>query len=382
MRAVDQDVDRDVDQVVDGQRPPVPVPSEDPFYGPVPHLSTTPGTLARSRRVAVAHDSVARAWQVVHSSTGARRQPIAVSGTVLTSRAPWRGTGRRPVLSYGVGVHGLGRDAAPSHLLATGQEHELAVVAEALALGWTVVVTDGDGLGMPGPHTYGAGEPGGHAMLDVVRAAGALLPDLVGAPLVVWGYSEGGRCAAFAAELQPTYAPDLPLVAVAAGGVPTDLRETAIALDGGPFSGLNLAVLVGLAHAHQDPALMRILSERGRCAAERAAGLDVVSLILELPEPLHHHTVREQPWDEPVWRALLARENAGQGRPEVPVLVYHVEDDELVPTALGRRLFEDYRRAGADVEWAPLAADSHLAGTLAGSGPALSWLSDRLADDA
>lgn len=364
---------------VEQRRPPIAPPSEDPFYGPVRRLPRA-GSLIRSRRVAVPHDSAAAAWQVVHSSTGSRRQRIAVSGTILTPRAPWRGPGRRPVLSYGVGVHGLGRDAAPSYLLASGAEAELVVMAEALDLGWTVLVTDGDGLGMPGPHTYGAGEPGGQAMLDLVRAAGVVSPDLAGAPLVVWGYSEGGRCAAFAAELQPAYAPDLPLVAVAAGGVPSDLREMAIALDGGPFSGLNLAVLVGLAHAHQDPALIRILTDGGRYAAERAAGLDVVGLILELPEPLHHHTIREEPWDDPVWRALLARENAGQRRPDVPVLIYHVEDDELVPTELGRRLYDAYRRAGAEVEWATLGADSHLDGTLLGSPPALSWLSARLSE--
>lgn len=370
-------VDRSVDRSVDTVRAQVPAPSEDPFYGPVRHLPT-PGTLIRSRRVAVTHESVAAAWQVVHASTGSRRQRIAVSGTVLAPRAPWRGPGRRPVLSYGVGVHGLGRDAAPSHLLAVGTEHEIAVLAEALDLGWIVLVTDGDGLGMPGPHTYGAGLPGGHAMLDLVRAAGTVLSDVVDAPLVIWGYSEGGRCAAFAGELQPTYAPELPLVAVAAGGVPSDLREMAITLDGGPFSGLNLAVLVGLAHAHQDPALMRILSESGRIAAERAARLDVVGLIVELPQPLHHHTVRTEPWDEPVWRSLLARENAGQRRPHVPVLVYHVEDDELVPTKLGRRLYDVYRRIGTDVQWAKVAADNHLAGTTVGTGPALSWLSRQL----
>lgn len=362
---------------VEERRAHVALPSDDPFYGAVRDLRR-PGSLVRSRRVAVPHDSVAAAWQLVYASTGSRGQRIAVSGTVLSPRAAWRGPGPRPVVSYGVGVHGLSRDAAPSHLLAAGKENELPVMAEALDLGWTVVVTDGDGLGMPGPHTYGAGEPGGHAMLDIVRATSTVLPDVADAPVLVWGYSEGGRCAAWAAELQPTYAPELPLVAVAAGGVPTDLREMAIALDDGPFAGLNLAVLVGLAHAHQDPALMTILSDQGRCAAERAADLDVVGLILELPEPLHTHTVREQPWDAPTWRSLLAREDAGQRRPDVPVLIYHVEDDDLVPTALGRRLADDYRRLGADVEWLSLDADSHLAGTAVGSRPALAWLAARL----
>ena len=57
----------------------------------------------------------------------------------------------------------------------------------------------------------------------------------------------GGRAAA-----RPTRR-SCQLVAVAAGGVPSDLYETAKAIDGGAFSGLNLAVLVGLARAYDDP---------------------------------------------------------------------------------------------------------------------------------
>ena len=117
--------------------------------------------------------------------------------------------------------------------------------------------------------------------------------------MLIWGYSEGGRCAAWAAELHASYAPDLDLVGVAAGGVPSDLRAVAKAIDAGPFSGLGLAVLVGLAHAHADPALEQILSDSGRVAAAHAATLDVVGLIVEHPEPMRQHTVRDDPWDEP-----------------------------------------------------------------------------------
>jgi hypothetical protein len=356
----------------------VPPPSADPFYGPVPSVPA-PGELIRSRRIAVRHDAVGAAWQVVYASTGARGQAIAVSGTVLLPNRPWRGPGDPPVVTFGVGVHGLGRDAAPSHLIACGAEPELDLVAGALDRGWPVLVTDGDGLGMPGPHTYGAGHPGGHAVLDIVRAAPVAVPQLSRrAPVLGWGYSEGGRCVAWAAELQPTYAPDVRLVAVAAGGVPTDLYVVARHIDGGPFSGLGLAVLVGLAHAHQDPALLAILSDRGRAAAQRAAEADVVGLIVNHPEPMDHHTVSRDPWSDETWRALLDRERTGRRRPEVPVFVYHVMDDALVPTELGVALARDYRMLGADVEWHSVDAPDHLTGASAASERALAWLATRL----
>ena len=70
-------------------------------------------------------------------------------------------------------------------------------------------------------------------MLDIVRAARDVTPDVdVDAPVLLWGYSEGGRNAAWAAELQPEYAPDVSLVGLAAGGVPTDLTAVVQAIDG------------------------------------------------------------------------------------------------------------------------------------------------------
>nr|BFE81789.1 hypothetical protein GCM10020093_043900 [Planobispora longispora] len=175
----------------------------------------------------------AAARQVVYVSTDSRGRPIEVSGTVLVPSAPWPDPGPRPVLSYGVGVHGLGRDAAPSHLMRSGAETEIPLIDLALGRGWAVAVTDGEGLGMPGPHTYGAGRSGAHTMLDIVRAAAGLDgTPAAGGPVLVWGYSEGGRYAAWAAELQPSYAPDLDLRGVAAGGVPSDLRAVAKAIDG------------------------------------------------------------------------------------------------------------------------------------------------------
>jgi hypothetical protein len=354
----------------------VPSPSIDPFYAPA--APPRPGEILRLRPVDVTTATPTLAWQMVYGSTGTLGRPIAVSGTLFVPTAPHAGP--RPVLGYGVGVHGLGRDCAPSYLMRLGLEAELPLVDLALARGWAVAVTDGEGLGMPGPHTYGAGRSGGHAVLDIARASLHSGADLAGgAPLVVWGYSEGGRCAAWAAELAPTYAPELNLVGVAAGGVPSDLRAAAKAIDGGPFSGLGLAVLVGLTHAYREPALERILSDAGRAAARHAATLDVTRLITEHPGPMRQHTVRDEPWDEPAWRVLLDRERNGRRRPSAPVYLYHVVDDTLVPTELGRVLAADYEALGADVTWVPVRAPDHLSGAVLGAGDAVAWLAEALA---
>jgi hypothetical protein len=355
------------------------LPRTDPFYAATGDPGR-PGDLLRSRPVTTTVDGDVVARQLVYGSTGSRGQATAVSGTVLVPAAPWTGPGPRPIVSYGVGVHGLSRDAAPSYLLRLGHEMEAPLLGPLIARGWAVAVSDGDGHGMPGPHTYGAGRAGGHALLDIVRAAAhldvGLRPD---ASLLLWGYSEGGRNACWAAELQPDYAPELVLCGVAAGGVPADLRAVAEAIDGGPFSGLGLAVLVGLAHAHQNPALDAILNEDGRRAAARAVGHDAVGLITAYPEPMRRYTVRDNPWDEPTWRALLADERNGRYRPRAPVYLYHVPDDEIVPSRVARDLVAAYRTLGADVTWAEVAANDHLTGGFVGSRDAVRWLAGRLA---
>ncbi len=353
-------------------------PSRDAFYAAVA-APPAPGVVVRHRELAVPVTTPARLHHVVHGSTGGRGQSTAVSGTVLVPRSPWSGPGARPILSYGVGLHGLGRDCAPSRLIAAGEEDEWPLIRLALSLGWAVAVTDGDGLGMPGPHTYGAGRPGGHAMLDVVRAGVHLGLGLSPrAPVLLWGYSEGGRNAAFAAELHRGYAPELGLVGAALGGVPADLYAVVKAIDGGPVCGLGLGVLVGLAHAYDDPRLWSILSPTGMEAARRAATLDGPGLIIGFGTPLTTHTVRAQPWDDEAWRAVLAGERAGRMRPGVPTYHYHVARDEIVPVPVGHALRADYAAFGGDTTWVVLPSPNHLTGAVAGAGGALRWLTERL----
>ncbi|MBY8856887.1 lipase family protein [Nocardia sp. CA2R105] len=55
---------------------------------------------------------------------------------------------------------------------------------------------------------------------------------------------------AWAAQLQPTYAPELRFAGAAVGGLPADPAVVARNLDGNPFSGLIFAALAGIAGEH------------------------------------------------------------------------------------------------------------------------------------
>ncbi|MBF8190874.1 lipase, partial [Nonomuraea sp. K274] len=212
------------------------------------------------------------AWHLLYNSTTATGAPNAVSGTLLVPKSGYP-LGARPIVGYAVGTHGLGDQCAPSVSMSQGREAELALVSLFLLKGFAVVVTDYEGLGTPGPHTYMAGISQGHAVLDSIRAAvqvpGAGLSGR--APVAVMGYSQGGASAGWAAQLQPSYAPELRLKGVAAGGVPADLRAVANHLDGGENFGLAAAAGAGLDAAYSELDLEADLTERGRALLADAA---------------------------------------------------------------------------------------------------------------
>src|SRR5204863_7368111 len=89
----------------------------------------------------------------------------------------------------------------------------------------------------------------GRNVLDGIRAASHL--DGSGATAdskaVVWGHSQGGQAAAFTAELQPTYAPDVQLVGAVAGAPASDLAAAAASSASAPpqYRGFRPMVVVG-----------------------------------------------------------------------------------------------------------------------------------------
>ena len=107
-------------------------------------------------------------------------------------------------------------------------------------------------------------------MLDGIRAATHLdgsgaTPD---SKAVVWGHSQGGQAAAFTAELQPTYAPDVHLVGAVAGAPASDLTGAGPQTAANPaYRGFFPMLVVGLRAGY--PALAaddQLLTDAGRAA--------------------------------------------------------------------------------------------------------------------
>jgi Secretory lipase len=361
----------------------IPPPDGDPFYqAPNPLPAVPAGTVLRSRPVTVAALGLpvpVQAWQLLYTSTDTAGRPVADVTTLLLPAGP-SPLPARPLLSYQVAEDSLTMSCAPSFQLRTGVETEEPTIAGALGNGWAVAVPDYEGL----QSQFGAGTQAGHAVLDGVRAALSFGPaGLSGAatPVGLWGYSGGGLASAWAAELQPGYAPRLPIAGVAAGGVPPHLGHIAARINGGPFAGLYLAAAIGLARAYpQLIDLDHLLNARGKAAEAIISNECVEQYTPQFAfQDVNQLTTVGDPLLLPQVQQAIAADALGQRRPSGPLFVYQAINDEIIPFADARALVGTYCAQGVPVTFDqdPLSGHVSLAGT--GAPLAVGYLSARFA---
>ncbi|NGN63671.1 lipase [Streptomyces sp. A7024] len=325
---------------------------------------------------------LSKAWHIEYGSTSGTDKPNTVSGTVIVPRDGRTGT--RPLITYAVGTVGIDDSCAPSAGFPYGTTLEGNLIAQAIQRGYAVAVTDYEGLGTPGDHTYTVGRAAGTAMLDAARAAqkvpGARAAGVnENSPVGIMGYSQGGQAASWAAQLHKAYAPELKVKGTATGGVPADLMKAAEFNDGGLGSGLILMAAVGQNAAFPELKLDSYLNDRGRslvgtikknCVAVNA----VAGAFTKITD-----VTTKNPLEQPDWQARLAESKLGGTAPDAPVYLYHAQNDELIPRALGEGLRADWCAKGAPVSYKTIPVLEHVSGVIAETPSALSWLGDRFA---
>lgn len=353
------------------------------------HSAERAGELVSAQPLSLSSYPRTRVWRIRYRSTTSTGAPDIVSGAVIV---PLNANATTPIVGYAPGTLGLGDRCAQSRNLdaslfdpTASTERELIQKYTSTGyggLGFAVAITDYQGLGTPGGYPYTAGRSEGHATLDALRAAqqlpgGNLSPT---APVAVTGYSQGGLAAGWAAQLAPSYAPELKLVGGSVGAPPADANANVRFLDGKPNFGLVLAAVYGMNVAYPELHLDRYLNAKGRAAIAEVAD-DCVADLGEKSKWANHRLSEYTTQDflaRPDWRAKLARESLGGSTPQVPVLLYASPDDDIVPYASVARLRHTWRKHGADVTfYAPDTGNHGLTG-LSMSPVATGWVAARL----
>jgi pimeloyl-ACP methyl ester carboxylesterase len=339
-------------------------------------LPTGPmGSILRSEPLE-ARDGV-RAWAVLYLSTGLKGTPVAVSGIVLAPKGAPPPDGR-PVIAWAHGSRGVSDACAPSH---DGAGDLIMVTQPLLDLGYVVVATDYQGLGTPGPHPFFVGQSEGRSILDGARAA-RLVPDTGAGDRVAFvGHSQGGHAVLWAAELAPTYAPELEIVGTVAAAPAGDLLAFATAIRRKEAPKVDWLIglqIVYIWHEIYGLPIDTVLSRQDR---ERAAELPVTC-------PDHSLIPPGQPLlvdltTIPEWRRQLEENTPGAAGIDAPILVLHGTADDIIPIETTRSEVQRLCLVGDTVDFRALAGADHGDSLYAGGRltELAHWIAERLDGD-
>ena len=345
---------------------------------------------------------MADATRIMYRSTDVHGNPMAVTGTYFEPYNDWPGGGPRPLIVYGPGTQGQGDQCAPSRQFNQGIHwrpyldlafnYEELFVSTMVARGFAIVMTDYQGLGTPGLHTYVGRVPQGDAMLDAARAAKKLPGTSLDpeGPIAFWGYSQGGGAAASAAELAPSYAPELKVVGTYAGAPPADLKELFPYADGSVLVGAVGYALnsVMTAYPEHADAIRSKLTPRGEDmlfkVADQCIAETIAKFMFRHLQPYFNEDINELVNEEP-FSSLFDEQRIGRLKPNAPVMILSNRYDPLVPWTAANQLGRDWCAQGADVQfWTneepPFlnkAIVNHALPMLVDGERAMQWIADR-----
>jgi predicted esterase len=268
--------------------------------------------------------------------------------------------------------------------LSQGYDYESPTIISLLEKGWAVVISDYEGLGTLGDHTYMIGASQGRVALDVIRAAQRLPQTGLSsnAPVILMGYSQGGAASSWASELACTYAPEINIIAAVSGGVPTDLEANGRFVDGTAFAGFALIASFGLNAAYDEINLTEILNEDDLELLKKSSEMCIIGteeMDAKLGTPFTHFTdyAMFNPVDDPTWQYYMAKSKLGKVAPKFPVYLYYGVTDMIVPYEPAAELRRDWCRLGAIVEWHP-SFEVHLTELYSGPHRAINWIENRI----
>lgn len=376
-----------------------PLPSTDSFYSVPANISGyAPGAIINHRpppnpiaAFGVDPVNLAASWQILYRTTDNLGNATA---TVLTVLVPVNADFNK-VLSYQVAEDAPNINCAPSYALqldsdsggdsgTTLTQAELLLAEAALYQGWVVVLPDHEGP----KGAYLANSLAGHATLDGIRAA-LQSTSITGiaktAKAGLWGYSGGALASAWAAILQPSYAPELTgvLVGAAFGGTVPNIYNAITTVNETPSAGLIVAGIVGL--AAQYPELKAGLE--AHVLSQYQAGFEAVASTQCFGPTISQYSdadvidMIDNPalWNDPLVISIF-NNNSLQYAPAapsgLPLFVYKAVKDEVSPVADTDALIQTWCSSGASVQYVRDSTSSHGELALVGAPMALAWLID------
>ena len=323
----------------------------------------------------------ARGWNVIYVSEGANGEREFVSGEIYVPRRP--ALTERKMMIWATGTTGTQDSCAPSRnelFRLDGRSSRVPSIEVLLARGYVVVMSDYQGSGTPGPTAYLQGELQDKASFDIARAARSLPAARAGVDVGIYGFSQGGQTALWAAHIVEDYAPEFNLVgavplAPASRHVDLSFYDLGIPVNNGYF----IMRMAGLQVGHPELRLSDILTETGlsMLTAQSWGCYEIFEAAAQLTEPYAKPEALES---GTAWRAWLEENDEFLPIDEnIPFLIVQGVEDVDVPVELSREVVDDLCEQNSQVQYIEMAGADHFGVFYPGGALVADWFDERFA---
>ncbi|AYF77975.1 triacylglycerol lipase [Nocardia yunnanensis] len=362
---------------------PIPTPAQDPWYDDPADLGDyAPGQIVRSREVQTRLLGIpfpVYTKQLLFRSNDVHDNPIVTATSVIVPGIPWIGS-PRPVVSFQEAIDSTDSSCNPSHTLQVGTMKESALLQYWLEQGFAINIPDFDGK-FNTFVTFAEGK----MVLDSLRAMkNDPTLGLSDSGIALYGYSGGGSGSMRAAELRASYAPDVRLLGVAAGGVPADLtRQVDYAMVKQPgLAGIgNFTMWLGFAGFSREypeafPLADMLTTEGQQLVKDVSSRCYATIALTGFYRPIGEYFQPGKSLDDFPEAVKVLRENSlGKTIPDIPILWWHGMWDEVLPPSEALPTVNDYWNRGADLRFYTVPAPEHVVNAITGWFPAVAWTS-------
>ena len=256
----------------------------------------------------------------------------------------------------------------------------------ALAAIWGITTIFPDFLGLQS--AYGANLLGGHIMLDATKAARQIKALNIPNPqIILSGYSGGAMVAGYAASMAPTYAPNLNIVGLAAGGMPVDMVWMGKALGNNRNAGFGIAMGSMIGMEREYPDRMNVydrLSKHGKQIVDANRDACTPRMLDAMANEsattmFNNVKLREQHSEFSVFaeNSLINYKPV----PRVPVFIWSSSRDDLVPLPLIKKVTKRWCRTNHNlkIQIIDTFVSNHVTNAAVGSWFAFPWVLSRFA---
>lgn len=357
-------------------------PTHDEFYTAPKNLSDYKnGDIIRSREVPhplIGVGAYKAAYQLLYRTDDTSGN---ATSTVTTVIIPAMGGDPHSIISYQIPEDSAFIGCAPSYQIQQGEvDPGIPYLLDTNAI---VNMPDYEG----DTSAFGAGILAGQATLDSVRAV-LQSKDITGvdsnAKVALWGYSGGSIATGWAGELQPTYAPELEIAAIAVGGFVANLTAVMLNINGGPHAGYIPTVLLGILSQYPDlkslysevkPAdVQKLLNPLSQCSSSNIREFkdqDIFDFFQDGEQILYKKSIQK----------VLAELTMGQSAIKVPMLVYEGMKDEIVPVDSVDAIVNEFCHEGTNIRYYKNPDTDHIETAVNGFLLALEFLVSALNGD-